>query len=101
MIAAIESPTLAPLMASSTYLIEPLVVYRNLNVPLTIIDPVYEGETWQDYYESNAKLKNAHPKHVIHEVYQDTYHNAHFARPERFLQDLEALKNRVEIYHGR
>lgn len=95
MLAAVESPTLSPLLASSTYLMEPLVVYRNLDVPLVIIDPVTEGETWQNYTPENLKLKNMHKELVMHRIYEDTYHHAHFQRTELFLKDMQMLIERI------
>lgn len=95
MLSAVESPTLAPLLASSTYLLQPLVVYRNLNVPMVIIDPVTEDETWQDYTAENSKLQKLHPEYVSHRIYEETYHSAHFQRPGWFLKDLELLIARI------
>ncbi|MFT5824211.1 MAG: pimeloyl-ACP methyl ester carboxylesterase [Crocinitomix sp.] len=95
MLSAVESPTLAPLLASSTYLMEPLVVYRNLNVPLLIIDPRTEDETWQNYTPENKKLKNMHPELVIHNIYEETQHHAHFQRPERFIADMQVLIEKI------
>lgn len=95
MLSAIESPTLAPLLASSTYLMQPLVVYRNLSVPLLIIDPVSTEETWQNYTPENLKLKNTHPNLVIHKIYPNTQHHAHLQRPQEFLEDLKLLMNEI------
>lgn len=91
MLSAIESPTLAPLLASSTFLMQPLIVYRNLSVPMIIIDPVSEGETWQNYTLENLKLKQQHPDLIFHQIYEDTQHHAHLQRPERFIQDMKLL----------
>ncbi len=91
MLKAVESPTLAPLLASSTYLMEPLIIYRNLNVPLVIIDPVNENDLWQNYTPENIELKNLHPELVFHQIYKNTFHNAHLSRPKWFLRDLTML----------
>jgi pimeloyl-ACP methyl ester carboxylesterase len=95
MLAALESPMLAPLLASSSYLLNPLVVYRNLSVPLVIIDPVSENETWDNYTPENLKLKELQPDFVTHRIYEDTYHHAHFQRTEWFLNDLEMLIEKI------
>lgn len=95
MLSAVESPTLAPLMASSTYLMEPLVIYRNLDVPLVIIDPITDNDTWQNYTPENSKLKNLHPELVNHRIYEETQHHAHFERPDQFLIDLKMLINQI------
>ena len=91
MLSSVESPTLAPLMAASTYLMEPLVIYRNLSVPLIIIDPVTKDETWQNYTAQNAELKDLHPDLIVHQVYEDTFHHAHFQQPDWFLRDVKLL----------
>jgi pimeloyl-ACP methyl ester carboxylesterase len=91
MLSAVESPTLAPPMASSTYLMEPIVVYRNLKVPMVIIDPVTKDETWQNYTLENIKLTNMHPVLVTHKIYEDTQHHAHLLRPDWFIRDLKIL----------
>lgn len=95
MLNAVESPTLAPLLTSSTYLMQPLVVYRNLSVPMVIIDPVSEGETWQNYTPDNSKLKQLHPDLVEHRIYEDTQHHAHFQKPQQFLDDMKLLINNI------
>ena len=95
MLNAVESPTLAPLLASSTYLMEPLIIYRNLNVPLVIIDPVNENDSWQNYTPENIELKNLHPKLVFHQIYKNTQHNAHLSRPKWFLRDVIMLMEEI------
>lgn len=95
MLAALESPTLAPMLASSTYLMQPLVVYRNLNVPLLVIDPVSPDETWQDYAEENRKLKALQPDWVTLEVYENTGHAAHFEHPDRFIDNVSKLLEKI------
>ncbi|MDG1439211.1 MAG: alpha/beta hydrolase, partial [Flavobacteriales bacterium] len=95
MLSSVESPTLAPLLASSTSLMDPLIIYRNLDVPVVIIDPVTKSETWQNYTPQNTKLKNLHPELVIHRIYQDTQHHAHFQRPELFIDDMKMLVEKI------
>ncbi len=96
MLKAVESPTLAPLLAPSTYLMQPLIVFRNLSVPIVIIDPVSEGETWQDYTPDNTKLKELHPDLVEHRIYKDTQHHAHLQRPRQFLEDMKFLVDKIK-----
>lgn len=96
MLKAVESPTLAPLLTSSTYLMQPLVIYRNLNVPMVIIDPVSEGETWQNYTPDNTKLKELHPDLIEHRIYEKTQHHAHLQRPGLFLEDVRLLVDKIK-----
>ncbi|UKN03489.1 alpha/beta hydrolase [Paracrocinitomix mangrovi] len=95
MLNAVESPTLAPLLSSSTYLMQPLIVYRNLSVPMIIIDPVSEGETWQNYTPDNSKLKAMHPELIEHRIYENTQHHAHFQRPQQFINDMKLLIEKI------
>lgn len=91
MLNSVEAPTLAPLLASSTYLMEPLIIYRNLHVPMIIIDPVNENDSWQNYTPENLELKNLYPELVIHQIYENTQHDAHLSKPEWFIRDLKLL----------
>ncbi len=96
MIEALESPPLAPLLCSSCYMMLPEVIYRKLDVPMLIIDPIQEEIAWQDYAPENEKLAKMHPDLVFHQKYEDTSHSAHFERPERFLKEVEELLNVVK-----
>ena len=73
----------------------PEVIFRNLDIPLHIIDPVSDN----DYYpitHQNTKLQAQHPEQVTHEIYENTSHSAHLERPERFIKSAAALLTRVK-----
>jgi len=85
-----------PLMQQSQELMIPFVVFRNLNVPMHIIDPVSEDD-WLPVRHQNEELQALHPDLIVHEVYEYEHspHEAHLERPERFIESAKALLLRV------
>lgn len=81
-------PHILPPFAASNLLISPKVVYRNLNVPLLIIDPIKRGDWLMDFESENADLAKMHQEIIIHKVYPDTYHNVLFHKPAKLYQDI-------------
>ena len=86
-----------PIMQQSQELMLPFVVFRNLDVPMHIIDPVSPTD-WMDVYHQNKELQEQHPDWVVHEVYEYEVspHEAHYKRPERFVESATALLERVK-----
>jgi pimeloyl-ACP methyl ester carboxylesterase len=85
-------PTCSPLFAESMSILEPKIVYRNLDVPLLILDPVSEGD-FMPFEEENKALQKQHPDFIVHKIYKDTGHNIHYERSKQFIEDLtEFLK---------
>jgi len=91
--------TQVPLFAASMSLIEPRIIYRNLNVPMLILDPVSEGDVFP-FEAGNKALASRHPRLIRHRIYPDTGHNIHYQRPKEFVADLAAFLRRVKAYHG-
>jgi len=86
-----------PLMQQSQELMLPFVVFRNLSVPMHIIDP--ESPTdWMPVRHQNEELQKLHPDLIVHEVYdyEHSPHEAHIERPERFIESAKALLARVK-----
>lgn len=85
-----------PLMQQSHVMILPLQVFRNLNVPVHIIDPVSPSD-WIDVRHQNEELQAQHPDWIVHEVYdyEHSPHEAHLGRPDRFIESAKALLERV------
>lgn len=85
------------LMQQSQELMLPLVVFRNLNIPLHIIDPVSPTD-WLDVRHQNEELALLHPDWVVHECYDYDLspHEAHLKRPERFVASAAQLLRRVK-----
>lgn len=80
-------PTKATLFGESMAIIEPKIIYRNLQVPLLILDPISDNDIFL-YEKENEELKNQHPKLVVHKKYYNTGHNIHYEQPEMFIEDL-------------
>ncbi|MGX4675857.1 alpha/beta hydrolase [SAR92 clade bacterium H246] len=85
------------LMQQSQELLLPLVIFRNLNIPVHIIDPVSPTD-WLDVHHQNEELASLHPEWVVHECYEYecSPHEAHLKRPERFIASATQLLERVK-----
>jgi len=85
-----------PLMQQSQELMIPSVVFRNLNVPMHIIDPVSPVD-WLPVRHLNEELHALHPGLIVHEVYdyEHSPHEAHLERPRRFIESAKALLKRI------
>lgn len=79
--------TKVPLFAASMMLIEPKIIFRNLNVPVLILDPVSKNDP-MPFEKENLRLKRLHPGWIDYVVYQDTEHNIHYEHPKRFSADV-------------
>ena len=85
------------LLQQSQELMLPVVIFRNLNIPVHIIDPVSPTD-WMDVRHQNKELQEQHPDWIVHEVYdyEHSPHAAHLKRPDRFVKSAKALLERVE-----
>jgi pimeloyl-ACP methyl ester carboxylesterase len=91
----IHKPTAVPLFAESMAILEPKIVYRNLHVPMLILDPTGKDDI-QPFEQQNAGLQRKHPHLIIHRVYQNTGHNIHFERKKEFVEDLAKFLKKVK-----
>ena len=84
------------LMQQSQELMMPSVIFRNLSLPVHIIDPVSKDHPLYVRHQ-NVELQAQHPDWIVHEVYEYDFspHEAHFERPERFVKSASALLARV------
>lgn len=80
-------PTKVPLFAASMMLIEPRIIFRNLNVPVLILDAVSKNDP-MPFENENLKLKSQHPNWIDYVAYPDTEHNIHYEHPKRFTFDV-------------
>lgn len=80
-------PTKVPLFARSLVMMEPKIIFRNLDVPILILDPVSANDP-MPFEKENKELKGEHPEMVDYIVYQDITHNIHYERPEQFTIDV-------------
>jgi len=87
-------PAKVPLFARSMVMIEPQVVFRNLNVPVLILDPMSADDA-MPFEKENAALKKEHPGEITLIVYPDTEHNIHYAQPQKFIKDVTAFLDKA------
>jgi pimeloyl-ACP methyl ester carboxylesterase len=93
-------PTQSTLFGASMSIIEPRIVYRNLRVPMLILDPVSDPDILPHQAE-NAQLKSQHPDLIVHKVYENTGHNIHFEKPAMFVRDLGTFLKIVKKHSAR
>jgi pimeloyl-ACP methyl ester carboxylesterase len=80
-------PTQANLFGESMAIMEPKIIFRNLGVPMLILDPVSDKDIFP-YENENRLLKNQHPNLITHKIYENTGHNIHYEKPALFVKDL-------------
>lgn len=92
-------PTRAPLFAESMAILEPKIVYRNLRVPLLILDPVSKDD-FMPFEEENTALQKQHTAFIIHKIYENTGHNIHYERPKQFVADLAYFLKKIKTHNN-
>ncbi len=93
----LKSPSRLPLMQWSQESLIPQVVFRNLDVPVHIFDPVSENDRIRVSHQ-NKVLKSLHPDLIEYEIYENTGHGVHLQRPKRFVESAGAFLKRVNSY---
>ena len=91
-------PTKVPLFAASMSLIEPRIIFRNLSVPLLILDAAGPNDPFP-FTEANQALQRQHPRLVTHCVYPDADHNIHHANPRQMTRDVVSFIGQVKGHH--
>lgn len=79
-------PAQSTLFARSMAVMEPEIIYRNLDVPLLILDPISDQDI-QPFEKANEKLRSLHPELITHKIYEQTGHNIHYEKPDAFVKD--------------
>ncbi len=87
-------PSTFPLLQWSQNAMIPMVVFRRLHVPMTILD-LQEQQDVLPVSDQNERLARAHPDLVVHRVYPDTHGPILQARPDWFVRDAVELLDRV------
>jgi len=88
-------PTKATLFGESMSIIEPKIVYRNLNVPILILDPVSDNDILP-YEKENQELSKQHPELIVYKKYNNTGHNIHYEKPKEFTEDLGEFLKKIK-----
>jgi len=94
--AAATRPTTLPLLQRSQQAMIPPVVFRNLDVPMMILDP--QPQVNLDVLpvtDQNERLARQHPRLIVHRIYPDSDHNVLRSRPDWFVRDAVDLLDRV------
>ena len=92
-------PTTLPPPVRSVHAIIPRMVFRNLHVPMMILDPQDERDVFPAT-DQNERLAKDHPDLVIHRIYRPGKHNILQATPDWFVRDAVALLDRVRGRRG-
>jgi pimeloyl-ACP methyl ester carboxylesterase len=86
------------LFGISTEIMYPKIIYRNLRVPMLILDPVSKND-WFDFEVENRKLQLTHPDLITHKIYANTEHNTKSQDPMRYVQDINSFIKTVKQFH--
>jgi hypothetical protein len=88
-------PSTMPLLQWSQHALIPTVVFRNLRVPMLILDP-QEPNDELDVTDQNEKLAAQHPTLIVHRIYKESGHAVVASRPDWFVRDATELLARVQ-----
>lgn len=90
-------PNRASLYGASITMVQPKIIFRNLQVPMLILDPVSNNDP-MPFEKENMELQKKFPMLVSRIEYSNTEHNIHYEHPQSFVKDLvEFLKENKEI----
>jgi len=91
----VRRPSTTTLFQWSTAALNPKIVFRNLDVPMLIIDPVSAHDQFLAT-DDNRELQQMFPNLVTHRIYEDTGHAAHLEHPDWFVRDATSLLQQVD-----
>lgn len=93
----VRRPSTTSFFQWSTWSLIPKVVFRNLDVPILILDA-------NDSFlatDQDQELQRMFPKLVTHRIYEDTGHAVHLERPAWFVRDATAFLEQVRQHKRR
>jgi pimeloyl-ACP methyl ester carboxylesterase len=102
-LASATAPSTLPPLQLSQHIFYPLAVFRNLDVPVMVIDP-QDADTADDELpvtDQNLELKALHPDLVTHKIYPATGHAAFRERPDWVIRDAAELLQAVRRSRAR
>lgn len=88
-------PSAHPLFQWSLVSLIPKVVFRNLDVPMLILDPVGPNDEFPATAQ-NRELQQMFPRLVTHRIYENTSHAVLWDRPDWFVRDATAFLKTVK-----
>jgi pimeloyl-ACP methyl ester carboxylesterase len=97
--AVTTKPTMVPPLQWSENAMIPRMMFRNLHVPMMILDPQSERDA-KPVTDQNLWLVQDHPRLVIHKIYPGTGHNILNDKPDWLVRDAVELLGRVRGKKG-
>ncbi len=91
----VRKPSNGPMFQYSTLSFNPLVAYRNLDVPMLVIDAVSENDPYPTT-EQTRQLAQMHPDLIEYQIWENTQHHAHYQHPLRFVKEVKSFLERVD-----
>lgn len=86
----ILKPNSLPLYAASVTMVQPRIIFRNLAVPMLILDPVSADDP-MPFEKDNIALAAKFPQLITRIEYPGVVHNIHYAQPGKFIKDIIAF----------
>jgi len=87
-------PDHAPLYGASITMIQPKIIFRNLRIPMLILDPVSKNDP-MPFEKDNISLAKQFPLLVKRVEYSGVEHNIHYEEPQQFSEELIKFLNVV------
>ena len=87
-------PSTTTLFQWSSATLDPKIVFRHLEEPMLILDPVSANNQFLAT-DDNRELQQMFPKLVTHQIYENTGHAAHLERPTWFVRDATSFLKQV------
>jgi pimeloyl-ACP methyl ester carboxylesterase len=90
----ITKPNSLDLYAGSITMVQPQIIFRNLAVPVLILDPVHVNDP-MPFEKENIALAKKFPRLITRIEFQDVEHNVHHARPKEFCTAIIEFLNSI------
>lgn len=81
---------------AATHQLNPKIIYRNLDKPMLIFDPISKSD-WFDFKAENEKLAQAHQALITHKIYENTWHGVKDERPKEVVADIQQFLIKCKI----
>jgi len=87
-------PDHAPLYGASITMVQPKIIFRNLRVPMLILDPVSDNDP-MPFEKDNIALAHQFPQLITRIEFAGIEHNIHYEKPQQFSEELIRFLNAV------
>ena len=99
LISVARRPSTTTLFQWSTATLNPKIVFRSLQVPMLILEPVRANPQFTTT-DDNRELQQMFPKLVTLQIYENTSHAAVLERPAWFVRDATSFLQHVKQHMG-